>query len=184
MASGKKYTPLLDLPGTPVERCSQILANKLQCWRAGDFLVEEEAAPKPQTPPVGAPVSNAPKFQTPSPAQAPVPSPEKEKEAAAPAAKADAPKGYQLCSMHATINKRAEAADAANPPKTGERSSLEKMLGVEMRYRNTVPPHAVEELRREEVKTQAEKDYDKMMAEPEQAKAKEEQPKAETVGKK
>lgn len=159
MASGKKYTSLLDLPGTPIERCSQVLANRMQCWRAGDVLVEEEVTPPPAEPPPG-------KLEHP---------PIKSEAKATPQAEPPATRSYQLCQMHATINKRADEALAKQgPPKEGEKSPLDKMLGVELRYRTTVPPVAKEEFRREEVKTQAEKDFDTMMAEPS------EQPQAQT----
>jgi len=37
----KHYTPLMEIKGILIGRCAQILPNKLQCWRAGDFLVHD-----------------------------------------------------------------------------------------------------------------------------------------------
>jgi hypothetical protein len=37
----KHYTPLMEIKGIMIGRCAQVLPNKLQCWRAGDFLVQD-----------------------------------------------------------------------------------------------------------------------------------------------
>ena len=37
----KQYTPIMLVQGILIGRCSQILPNKLQCWRAGDFVVQD-----------------------------------------------------------------------------------------------------------------------------------------------
>ena len=37
----KTYTPLIELPTVLITSCTQVLPNKLQCWKAGDYLVEE-----------------------------------------------------------------------------------------------------------------------------------------------
>lgn len=36
------FTPIKELPDTKIERCQQVLFNKMQCWRAGDILVEND----------------------------------------------------------------------------------------------------------------------------------------------
>ena len=49
----KTYTPLIELPAVLILNCSQVLPNKMQCWKAGDYLVEEEvpvASQKDSTP--------------------------------------------------------------------------------------------------------------------------------------
>lgn len=38
----KTYTPLIELPKVLIGDCSQVLPNRLQCWKAGDYLVKEE----------------------------------------------------------------------------------------------------------------------------------------------
>jgi hypothetical protein len=37
----KHYWPLMQIKGISIGRCSQVLPNRLQCWRAGDFLVSD-----------------------------------------------------------------------------------------------------------------------------------------------
>lgn len=37
----KTYTPLIDIPGSYKDKCSQVLFNSLQCPRSGDVLVED-----------------------------------------------------------------------------------------------------------------------------------------------
>jgi hypothetical protein len=39
MATTKTYEPITSLPNLQITKCQQILANHMQCWRAGDFLV-------------------------------------------------------------------------------------------------------------------------------------------------
>ena len=37
----KIYTPLMEIPRILIGRCAQVLPNRMQCWRAGDFQVLE-----------------------------------------------------------------------------------------------------------------------------------------------
>ena len=37
----KHYWPVMEIKGLLIGRCAQVLPNKLQCWRAGDFLVQD-----------------------------------------------------------------------------------------------------------------------------------------------
>ena len=39
MATTKTYEPVTSLPNLQITKCQQMLANHMQCWRAGDFLV-------------------------------------------------------------------------------------------------------------------------------------------------
>jgi len=39
MGLTKKYELVTSLPNLQVTKCQQMLANHMQCWRAGDFLV-------------------------------------------------------------------------------------------------------------------------------------------------
>ena len=39
MATTKTYEPVTTLPNLQITKCQQMLANHMQCWRAGDFLV-------------------------------------------------------------------------------------------------------------------------------------------------
>ena len=39
MATTKTYEPVISLPNLQITKCQQMLANHMQCWRAGDFLV-------------------------------------------------------------------------------------------------------------------------------------------------
>ena len=39
MATTKTYVLVTNLPNLQITKCQQILANHMQCWRAGDFLV-------------------------------------------------------------------------------------------------------------------------------------------------
>ena len=39
MGLTKTYEPVTSLPNLKITKCQQILANHMQCWRAGDFLV-------------------------------------------------------------------------------------------------------------------------------------------------
>lgn len=38
----KAYTPLIEVPQVAITMCAQVLPNRLQCWRAGDYLIKEE----------------------------------------------------------------------------------------------------------------------------------------------
>ena len=37
----KHYTPIMLVRGILIGKCAQILPNKCQCWRSGDFLVQD-----------------------------------------------------------------------------------------------------------------------------------------------
>jgi hypothetical protein len=39
MATTKTYEPVTSLPNLQITKCQQMLANHMQCWRAGDYLV-------------------------------------------------------------------------------------------------------------------------------------------------
>jgi hypothetical protein len=39
MGLTKTYEPVTSLPNLQITKCQQMLANHMQCWRAGDFLV-------------------------------------------------------------------------------------------------------------------------------------------------
>ena|SRR5271157_922624 len=39
MATKKTYEPLSSMPHPLVTKCSEVLGNQMQCWRAGDFLI-------------------------------------------------------------------------------------------------------------------------------------------------
>jgi LAS superfamily LD-carboxypeptidase LdcB len=39
MATTKTYEPVTNLPNLQITKCQQMLANHMQCWKAGDFLV-------------------------------------------------------------------------------------------------------------------------------------------------
>ena len=39
MAATKTYEPVTSLPNLKITKCQQMLANHMQCWRAGDFLI-------------------------------------------------------------------------------------------------------------------------------------------------
>lgn len=184
-----KYTPIKDLPlGTPIERCAQVLANKLQCWKAGDVLVEEEPGAegsKAPAPPSASqaqgtvqgaqPKAGGPSAQKTEPAlpegsvAPPTQGPKDAPPATAGGSNAPAPptgKTYQLCNTHALMHQRAEQQEQKTPTKPGEKSPLDKMLGVQMDYITTVPIHSKEETHHH--KTLVEKAYDKIVEPSEQ----------------
>jgi hypothetical protein len=35
----KTYTPLMEIPKTHITKCSEMLGNSMQCWRAGDYQI-------------------------------------------------------------------------------------------------------------------------------------------------
>ena len=39
MPTSKTFTLLSTLPGVAIGKCSEILENRLQCWKAGDFQI-------------------------------------------------------------------------------------------------------------------------------------------------
>ncbi len=39
MATTKTYVLVTNLPNLQITKCQQILANYMQCWKAGDYLV-------------------------------------------------------------------------------------------------------------------------------------------------
>ena len=39
MSETRTYTPLAEIPKALIGKCSAVLANHMQCWRAGDFQV-------------------------------------------------------------------------------------------------------------------------------------------------
>ncbi len=39
MATTKTYVLVTNLPNLQITKCQQILANHMQCWKAGDYLV-------------------------------------------------------------------------------------------------------------------------------------------------
>jgi len=39
MPESKTYTALNALPGVAIGKCSEILENRLQCWKAADFQI-------------------------------------------------------------------------------------------------------------------------------------------------
>jgi len=45
VGSSKTYTALTDIPKVIIGKCSTLLANHMQCWRAGDFQVTIPAEP-------------------------------------------------------------------------------------------------------------------------------------------
>lgn len=47
MPTTKTYTPLSEIPKALITKCSQILPNKCQCWKAGEFQVEEIVPKEP-----------------------------------------------------------------------------------------------------------------------------------------
>jgi hypothetical protein len=41
MPTTKQFTALVDIPHAKIGNCSAILLNRLQCWRAADYQVQE-----------------------------------------------------------------------------------------------------------------------------------------------
>ena len=52
------YTPLSQVPNVKVGRCSGVLSNHMQCWRAGDVLVTDTTSTPTDTNPEAVTVSN------------------------------------------------------------------------------------------------------------------------------
>lgn len=171
------YTPLTDLPQVPIERCSQVLPNKMQCWKAGDVLIVEGTPQKPIAPPARGqekPVQAHAQAQAtqPPPSTPPVaPVVGAPKEPKEPKEGEEPPTSYQLCLMHATIQQRAdELQTKLGPPKAGEPSVHDKMMALQQTIQTTVPPHAREE--KNYVRTPAEKELAVLLGEEEEQKDK------------
>ena len=115
----KTYIPLIELPTVLILNCSQVLPNRMQCWKAGDYLVEEELpAPTP-------PVDSGANTGTPEASM----------------------HSYQLCAMHATIQQRAdalaaqeEAAGKTQPDPSDPKSIHSKMMQAQGKVQTTTPP--------------------------------------------
>lgn len=140
MPSTKKtYTLLIDIqPPIPILSCSQVLPNRMQCWRGADYLVEEEipAPPAPQTHPASSTIASTSQSAT-TQKEGPIRTlehkivdaiehrKEEVKTTTADAAAAEKAaltptplnpepqtatmRSFQLCTMHATIMQRADA---------------------------------------------------------------------------
>lgn len=146
----KTFTNLVDMPSVKIDRCSQILPNKLQCPRSADWLVSDSptggqstSAPKDQGKKAAtssASTTQQPegKDKTPSSGGSQNQSPQDTQ-----AGQTGAESTYQLCTAHKIIAEQAQKQAAASGKSADEIQA--KILGDEENYKLNHMPEAPEE---------------------------------------